>query len=241
MKNFLFLLTLLSPVAQAFPGVWGSGTSSLINIPVARVMYSQKITVGAGYIDNRVAYLTNGRFDNFPLYITIGYLPRLEFSAGVVFVPGEKSYDGSNTYKDGVVSLQFLAFKEGRFLPAIALGARDIYSFILLNTSYIVASKTLVRKTFSRLVLHWGYAGDIFDQHVGVLPQDRNLPVGHTLVGMFGGIEIKWLDSLSYMMEFDTQKINTGIRFKLNENVECEFDLFNMSNFGGGFQINFGL
>ncbi len=241
MKIFIFFLTFLIPITQLLASVWSSGTSSLINIPVARVIHSKNIIIGAGYIDNRAAYLTDGRYDNFPLYITLGYLPRLEFSAGVVFVPGKRSYDGSNTYKDGVVSVQLLLVKEDHFLPAVAIGARDIYSFILLNTSYIVASKTLVRKTFSRLMLHLGYADDILDQHVGVWPQDRNLPVGHTLVGMFGGIEIKWLDSISYMMEFDTQKINTGIRFRLNSNVLCEFDLFNMSNFGGGIQINFTL
>lgn len=212
-----------------------------MNIPVARVTHSKNITIGAGYIDNRAAYLSDGRYDNFPLYITLGYLPRLEFSAGVVFVPGQKSYDGSNTYKDGVVSVQFLLLNENNFVPAVAVGARDIYSFILLNTSYIVASKTLVRKKYSRLLIHWGYADDILDHHVGVYPQDRNLPVGHTLVGVFGGIEIKWLDSFSYMMEFDTQKINTGIRFQLNSNVECEFGLFNMSDFGGGFHVNFTL
>ena len=241
MKTYTFILTLILSITKIYAGVWSSGTSSLINIPVARVTHSKNITIGAGYVDNRAAYLSDGRFDNFPLYITLGYLPRLEFSAGVVFVPGKRSYDGSNTYKDGVVSVQLLLLKENKFLPAIAAGARDIYSFILLNTSYIVASKTLINKTHSQLMLHWGYADDIFDQHVGVLPKDRNLPVGHTLVGMFGGIEIRWLDSISYMMEFDTQKINTGIRFQLNSNVECEFDLFNMSNFGGGFQVNFAL
>ena len=235
----LILLLIISPDLKA--GICTSGTSGLINIPTARVINDKRVVVGMGYVNNKVAYISNGVCDNFPFYITIGYLPRLEFSAGVVFIPGRRSYDGTSTYKDGIISLQYLLLQERKWLPAMAFGARDIYSYILLNTSYITFSKSLIKQKQSTLKLHFGYGSDIIDKHVGVPPWDRKRPVGHTIIGLFGGIEFNWNKSIVYMMEFDTQKINSGFRFRLNPFIELEIDLYDMSEICGGLNVHFNL
>ena len=244
MRNRLIILVIIllfTTSNKLLAGICISGTSGLINIPTAQVISVKKVVVGMGYVNNQVAYLSNGLCDNFPFFITIGYLPRLEFSAGVVFVPGRKSYDGTNTYKDGIVSLQCLLLKERKWTPAMAIGVRDIYSYILLNTSFFVLSKNLVQKKNTTLSLHCGYGYDIINRHLGVPPADRKHPVGHTIIGMFGGIEMKWKNNIVYMMEFDSEKINTGFRFRLNPYLELEVDLFNMSKVCGGLNVHFSL
>jgi hypothetical protein len=222
-------------------GISLAGTSGLINIPTAEVISDQQITLGIGYVNRHSAYLETGRRDNFPFYIVLGYLPRLEFSAGVMFVPGQKSYDGSNTYKDGVVSLQYLLLKEKKFFPALAIGARDIYSFILLNTTVIVASKAIYQQSKSSLRIHVGYGSDIIDHHLGVPKKDRKFPVGHTIVGLYGGLEIRWKEVGSYMLEYDTQKINTGFRFRLNHYLDFDVYLLNMKDLSGNLNFSFSL
>ncbi|MDZ7263773.1 MAG: YjbH domain-containing protein [candidate division KSB1 bacterium] len=235
---FFYIFT-LSVSARA--GISLAGTSGLINIPTAEVISDQQVTIGIGYVNRYAAYLERGRCDNFPFYIVLGYLPRLEFSAGVNFVPGEKSYDGTNTYKDGVVSLQFLLFKERKFLPALALGARDIYSFILLNTSFVVASKTIIAKPTINWRLHVGYGSDIIDQHLGVPKKDRHFPVGHTIVGPFGGLEIDWKRTVTYLLEYDTRMINTGIRFRWLRYWQLDILLLNMEYWSGNLSWSFEL
>jgi hypothetical protein len=227
--------------SASFGGISLAGTSGLINIPTAEVISDQQVTIGLGYVNRHSAYLENGSCDNYPFSIVIGYLPRLEFSAGVNFVPGRKSYDGTKTYKDGVVSLQYLMLKERKHLPALAIGARDIYSFILLNTTFIVASKTILQKTKTGLRFHLGYGSDIIDHHLGVPKQDRNYPVGHTIVGLFGGLEINWSGKIIYMLEYDTRRINAGLRFNLIPHLGFDVCLLSMRDLSAGLNFSFNL
>lgn len=213
-----FMLILAFPMPSR-SGISLSGTSGLIQIPTAEVIEDQQVAIGFGYVDRHAAYLATHLFHNYPFFIVLGYLPRLEFSAGVTFVPGQQSYDGTNTYKDGVISLQYLVLKEHGQLPAIAIGVRDIYSFILLNTSYMVISKTIVNQPQSCWRLHIGYGSDLINRHLGVPKQDRDLPVGHTIVGLFGGLEISWKNWLIYLVEYDSQKINAGFRFLFSQHL----------------------
>ena len=222
-------------------GISLAGTSGLINIPSADVISDQQVILGFGYMNRHSAYLEQGRCDNFPIYIVVGYLPRLEFSAGVMFVPGQKSFDGTNTYKDGVVSLQYLLMKERKFLPSLAIGARDIYSFILLNTTFVVASKTIHNHSKSCFRFHLGYGSDIIDHHLGVPKKDRKFPVGHTIVGVFGGFEIQWKEKIIYMLEYDTQRMNTGFRFRLKRYLDFDVCLLNMKDLSGCLNFSFDL
>ena len=222
-------------------GISLAGTSGLINIPTADVVSDQQVTLGIGYVNRHSAYIETGRRDNFPFYIVLGYLPRLEFSAGVMFVPGQKSYDGTNTYKDGVVSLQYLLLKEKKYFPALAIGARDIYSFILLNTTFIVASKAIYQPSKSSFRIHVGYGSDIIDHHLGVPKKDRKFPVGHTIVGFFGGLEIRWKQVGSYMIEYDTQRINTGFRLRFSRYLDFDVCLLNLKHLSASLNFSFNL
>ncbi|MBN2012919.1 YjbH domain-containing protein [candidate division KSB1 bacterium] len=243
MRTTLFIVSiyLLFSSQTVLCDICTSGTSSLINIPVARVIPHEKVAIGISYVHHRVAYLAHGQFDNYPIYMSLGYLPRIEISAGVVFVPGEPSYDGTHTYKDGVISFQVLALKEHRYLPAIAIGARDIYSFILLNTSYLVASKTVVQNPTVQLLLHTGYGSDVINEHQGVPKHDKQHPVGHTIVGLFGGLELNVRPIGTFVLEFDSKKWNGGVKRQLLPHLAAELTMMQLMYICGGFQFTFHL
>ena len=121
------------------------------------------------------------------------------------------------------------------------MGARDVYSFILLNTSFIVSSKTIFQRNETKVKIHLGYGSDMIDQHLGVPKQDRKLPVGHTIVGFFSGFEIQWRESITYMLEYDSQKMNSGFRFRLSPYLNFDVSLLNMEDLSGAFNLSFDL
>lgn len=237
----IFLLFVFIWFSNSSGGISLGGTSGLVTIPTATVLHDRQVTIGIGVVNKNSAYLERGKCDNFPFYIVIGYLPRLEFSAGINFILGRTSYDGTDTYKDGVVSLQYLLLNEKKILPALSVGVRDIYSFILLNTSYVVMSKTIIQRPTSIFRLHLGYGSDIIDRHIGVPKHDRKHPVGHTIVGVFGGLDIQWFNILVCMLEYDTEKINIGLRVKLNPYFNIDIDFLNMEELSGSMNLSFRL
>ncbi len=236
----LFILMLVVPITGR-AGISLAGTSGLINIPTAQVISDQQVVIGLGYVDRHAAYLATSHFHNYPLCIVLGYLPRLEFSAGVTIVPGQQSYDGTNTYKDGIISLQYLVMDERGRMPAIAIGARDIYSFILLNTTFLVVSKTIVDRPRSQWRLHIGYGSDLIKRHLGVPKKDRDLPVGHTIIGLFWGLEISWKNRFIYVLEYDTQKINAGVRLLLSQHLNLMLVRMDMEHWSGSLNWMFRL
>ena len=243
-KNFIllfifFIIQLYS--VNIYAGICISGTSSLINTPVAKVLDNRNIIVGIGYLNKNVTYLGNKQFNNFPFYVSIGYLPRRECSFGVVMAPGFESYDGTSTYKDAVISLQYLLFKESNWMPSVSIGIRDIYSFILLNTSYLVCSKTIFKQHKTSIQIHTGYGSDIMDEHQGVPLSDKKYPVGHTIIGFFGGFNINMGGWFSYITEYDSDILNTGFKLRLNNYIQLELNLMEMKYPSGGMQINFKL
>jgi len=246
MRNRIKFVTLvcvfvLISMNAGHAGISLGGTSGLVNIPTADVLEDRQITVGLGIVNRHSAWLQQDVCDNVPFHIVIGYLPRLEFSAGVTFVPGRASYDGTNTYKDGIISLQYLLFRETRLTPDIAIGVRDVYSYILLNTSYCVMSKTIVRHPSSSLRFHIGYGSDMIDSHIQVADCDKDKPVGHTIVGTFGGLELNYHNFITFMLEYDTKRINSGVRVRINSSLYFDIDMLNMEDLSGSMNVSFRL
>ena len=66
-----------------------------------------------------------------------------------------KAFSGDQTYKDKSFDLKFLLKRESKFLPAIAIGARDLAGTGVFSSEYIVGSKRFNNIDFS-LGLGWG-------------------------------------------------------------------------------------
>ena len=244
-RRSLLIITIItlmfSMVAPNHAAVSLGGTSGLINIPVAQVLEDRQVTIGLGMVNRHSAYIQKDISDNFPFYIVIGYLPRLEISVGATFVPGKKSYDGTNTYKDGVIGLQCLLVREKSFVPDLAIGVRDIYRYILLNTTYCVLSKTIAKYPSSSFRIHFGYGSDMIDEHIQVAESDKHRPVGHTIVGMFGGLEFNWRNFVTLMVEYDSDRFNSGLRMHVNRFLYVDIDALNMEDVSGSINFLFRL
>ncbi|NII54972.1 YjbH domain-containing protein [Luteibacter sp. SG786] len=71
---------------------------------------------------------------------------------------GPRSLSGSQTYKDKSIDAKVRLWQESRWLPAVAVGARDVGGTGLFSSEYVVASKRAGPFDFS-LGLAWGYMG----------------------------------------------------------------------------------
>jgi hypothetical protein len=72
---------------------------------------------------------------------------------------GPANLSGSQTYKDKSIDAKIRLWEESRWLPAVAVGARDIGGTGLFSSEFIVTSKRAGPLDFS-LGLAWGYIGN---------------------------------------------------------------------------------
>ncbi|MET0505411.1 MAG: YjbH domain-containing protein, partial [Luteibacter sp.] len=72
---------------------------------------------------------------------------------------GPANLSGSQTYKDKSIDAKIRLWEESRWLPTVAVGARDIGGTGLFSSEYIVTGKRVGPLDFS-LGLAWGYIGN---------------------------------------------------------------------------------
>ena len=86
-----------------------------------------------------------------------------------------------------------------------------------------------------------GYGVDWIDTHWGNTGRDRSAFVPHHLLGVFGGIELKYQDIATLMLEYDTSQFNAGIRFFLFDRVDLPLTAMEFKTFCFGINYRFSL
>jgi hypothetical protein len=135
----------------------------------------------------------------------------------------------------GSVRLRVLAEKQG--LPSVVLGGHDIVTSFgddipnnNFNALYLVTSKHFrLDPAINRLGLHLGYGVD------WIVAENREF------VGLFGGVSISPRSFLTLMLEYDTEKFNTGVRLSAFEHLELLIVLLNFDSLSGGINYKFRL
>lgn len=238
--SLAFVVTFSPTVGEAAVSL--AGTSGLINIPTASVLKDGGIVFGTGYVEGNYTHVDDVSYPMTPLWIALGYLPGLELSARLTIINGAPPQDaGLGDYKDGMASVQFRLKKEGQYLPAVVIGARDVYGFALFNALYGVISKGFSLPYLQACRGHLGIGVDWMKGRHGVVDGGRNIPIRHDFVGLFGGIEARITDHLIAMAEYDTKKVNAGVRLRFLSHINVDLALMGMRDFGGGVSFSFSL
>lgn len=132
---------------------------------------------------------------------------------------GPAAYSGDQDYKDKSIDLKLRLLEEGRHLPQLALGWRDMGGTGLFSSEYLVASKRWGRIDAS-LGLGWGYLGNraMFKNPLTALGGERmntrTVDVGqggtfatgswfHGPSSLFGGLQYQSPWNLDFKLEFD--------------------------------------
>lgn len=177
-----------------------AGTTGLVNVPTARVIPDGKAAFGMGYTDKKHSLYTS-EYTQVAYYVTAGYLPFLEASLRITVFPGMPFSGDYGSDKDRMVSVKLRAIDESRYLPSILVGGSDIYGgTVRFNSLYIVMSKSIHLPILGISDVNLGYASDLMEaQH-------------HSMVGVFGGLEMRLTRYLAIMGEYDTKRYNVGLR-----------------------------
>jgi hypothetical protein len=144
---------------------------AIAGAPHAQETYTQSDFGGVGLLQTPTARMAGEGEFSFVLSRTSPYtnynvsiqpLPWLEGSFRYTNVSnrlyGPRSLSGNQTYKDKSIDAKVRLWEESRWLPAVAVGARDIGGTGLFSSEYFVASKRAGPLDFS-LGLAWGYMG----------------------------------------------------------------------------------
>ena len=241
--TFILLFKLLSfysvfPQSPSLIGPQGS-----ILTPTARFPVDGQIRMGYSKIRKPHAFIKWGdkTTQNHLVYTTLVFLPRLELTGLLTFAPGMHGNDGSDTYKDFAVFAQYHLLRETHRRPNLAIGLYDFHSYSWYNALFFVAGKAITLTRTFKIFTNFGYGVDWIDTHLGDTGPDRDNPVPHHLVGLFGGVELQYLDIAALLVEYDTSQLNAGIRLFLFNRVDLLLTAMEFKTFCLGISCRFSL
>ncbi|OPX22385.1 MAG: hypothetical protein B1H02_06245 [Candidatus Latescibacteria bacterium 4484_107] len=228
--------------AGAYADIALSGTSGLITIPTVDVLDDGDINIGISYLRQSYRHLDKPEtYDMIPLWVSVGYLPSLELSARLTTMPKlSRAGAPKPPYRDGMLSFQWKVLGESRRLPAVAIGARDVYGFALFNTLYLVFSKHIPIHRV-RVGVHLGHGVDWMGGRYGVVDGGKTIPTTHRMIGTFGGIGIPITRTVDFALEYDTTKLNFGARVQLLSEIQFQIALLGGNHLAVGVNGGFNL
>lgn len=201
-----------------------TGTSGLIHIPSARMLEDGQLVLGAAYIP-KPYFQRYGRSVNPGLntYITYGILPYVEVMFRYTHELNEPTMKNGlpNYFPDRMFSIRFRIINEKQIIPSIVIGFEDISALIgntclgcsLYNKNYLVISKSI--DLFEGVI-------DLSLGHYFDLHKSLNNPIG-----LFYGGEFRH-KKFSILVEFDSEKINTGVKYNLFPKINIMYGSFGL-------------
>ena len=240
----LILLFVLFSFYSVFPQSSSLiGPQGSILTPTARFPVDGQIQMGYSNIKKPYAFIKweDKTTQNHLFYTTLVFLPRLELTGLLTFAPGRHGNDGSDTYKDLAVFAQYHLLRETHRRPNLAIGLYDFHSYSYYNALFFVAGKTFTPTHAFKICTNFGYGVDWIDTHLGDTGPDKDAPVPHHLVGLFGGIELQYLNTATLLVEYDTSQLNAGIRLFLFNRVDLLLTAMEFKTFCLGISCRFFL
>lgn len=199
-----------------YPSFSNSGTIGLIQMPSARLMPSGSVAFSWSDSD---PYM-RGSLVATPFSWGEASYQYTDVNNALYSLTPE--FSGDQTYKDKSFDAKFLLLKESNYLPAVAVGFRDLAGTGVFSSEYFVATKR-VKNVDLTMGLGWGaYSNhgfrnpliDIDDQFAVRDVSDNETQGGEFStgywfsgkVGVFGGAEIFLpnLDGMRFKIEYDS-------------------------------------
>ena len=210
-----------------------TGATGLIAIPTAETPRDREISFGLIWLNKKHLALAASEYHGIASFIRLGYLPFLEIDLRLTRL---LEFQRPQAIGDRMVSIRLRLLKEKALRPSILLGAHDFMTVFgskqnnHFNALYLAASKTIRLESFMDSIgLHLGHSTKwIKAAH-------------HQFVGIFGGISLSLSPSVAFMLEYDTEKTNFGIRVSLFDHLQLLLALMNFDCLSGSISCKFTL
>lgn len=202
MRRFIFIL-IVFVFSSTLKGQSIFGTTAWLNTPSAEMQKDGTFYLGSSYINsNMLESLAGGKYNAFTYYFNITFLPFAEVNFGSTGLFDKT--DDDNTV-DRRFSFRFRILREKKYVPAIVVGVRDVYTSIgkdvnsnqYFSALFAVATKHISVKN-SEFGVSLGYGFDVF----------RN----NQFEGLFGGVTFSpsFLRQMRLIAVYDTKNFNLG-------------------------------
>ena len=220
------------------PSASNYGNTGILEVPNARMMDEAKLRFNfSSSYPNEYTSLTASPFNWFEATYRYTEIKNRLY--------GPSSYSGNQTLKDKGFDVKFLIKKESYYIPAFAVGLRDIAGTGLFSSEYLVASKRFGQLDLT-LGLGWGALGsddnisnpfelihESFSSRDGSFGQGGAFSVKDWFSGrtsLMGGIEYDLpRQGLRLKIEYDTSNPDSDFRKKIPK-VDSRINLgFNYS------------
>ncbi len=198
------------PVAPSY-----EGTSGLIRIPTADVAPDGHLFAGISYFDRDHSKVVGDNTDAMPTFLGIGFLPNLELVGRLTFFHDVTAFNW-NYNLDRSLNLHYRINRQrGEWFPAFAVGAQDV--MFGTPVSYLGEGEYLVGTLQrDRMRAHIGLGSGKFDP-------------------LFGGLEmsIAGENRVHAMAEYDSDYVNAGLRWFVDDWGTASLSLLGMKNITG--------
>lgn len=179
------------------------GTTAWLNTPTAEMQEDGTFYLGSSYVSsNFIESLGDGKYNAFTYYFNVTFLPFMEVNFGSTRLFDNE--DDNNTV-DRRFSFRFRVLRERKYIPAIVVGVRDVYTSIsnesngnqYFSALFAVATKHIQVKE-SEFGLTLGYGFDAFKNN--------------QFKGFFGGVSFSpsFLREMRILAVYDSENFNLG-------------------------------
>ncbi|OQX98272.1 MAG: hypothetical protein B6I24_05700 [Bacteroidetes bacterium 4572_128] len=211
-----------------------AGNPGLILIPNAHFGKDKDITISVNTISSDYAFVRKG-YDEYITSVSVNFLPFMQITASLI-----KNNDKRKTSHYGIgdrsFKLRLKLFSEQRILPDISLGAHDLFSTDTKYSSavYMVASKNFKSENKD---IYWGiHLGYALDTKLNV---DKSVEIKEEgyhpyLLGTFYGISLNYKNNINFILEYDSDKINTGVNILFFDRIGVSARMIEMKGFSFG-------
>lgn len=227
MRNTFFILIFILLVSKAnSQSIFG--TTAWLNTPTAEMQEDGTFYLGSSFVNsNLIQSLADGKYNAFTYYFNITFLPFMEVNFGSTGL-----FDGTdddNTV-DRRFSVRLRVLRERKYVPAIVIGIRDVYTSSAKESNtnqyfsalFFVATKHIAVKK-SEFGVSLGYGFDAF----------RN----NQFQGFFGGVTFSpsFLRQMKLIAVYDSQNFNLGADILFFKHLFVYAMLSDFEYFSGGF------
>jgi len=214
------------------------GFSGLIYTPSAYQNPWKTIDIGFTHFSKATSFTYQAGIKAERAFIAnVVFLPRVAFSLKLTrpydnLRPDAQSGSGRPQYwgiGDRSYGLRVQVLKEKKRQPTLVIGVQDpSANLAFFNTNYLVLSKTVEMKTV-QFSTNLGYGVSIEDT------------AGDYLQGVFGGFSATWKQTITGMIEYDTQHFNVGLGYQLKNLLFLNVALIDVQHFSGNISYRFSL
>lgn len=230
MKKILIIILVLlagqNLLSQSLTGVNG-----LFTIPDGNIIGDGKFVVGVNWQSEKYIKSNKG-YDRIIGFVNLGFLPFIEAGLRITY-----PYKFTNhAIGDRMPFIRFRLIEQTNYLPNLVLGAHDFVGVfggtdaINFNSLYLVSTRNGVIdfNNFSTDVT-LGYGVDWLKAEY------------HQFVGLFGGIKSTVFHNYSFILEYDSERINLGTEIILFNKFKILIGLMDVKEVQGGFSYTIQL